>query len=122
MRSGNVKILKSAARTHLLMKTRTSYTPDEKLAVSALKKCRFPIGSWDKRFAKQLGDDGLTEKERPQLWRLFIRYRRQISTYDKSLLMKTAERLAAPDLRKAQAAANEQARIDQMRKQYETTI
>jgi hypothetical protein len=72
----------------------------------------------------------LTEKERPQLWRLVVKYRRQIhgQIIDGQQLrgapwinlLETAQKLAAPDLRKLQAAANEQARIDQMKARAES--
>ena len=60
------------------MTTRTPATEQEKQAVQYLKRCRFAPAGWDKRFVRQLQADGLTENERSQVWRLFIRYRRQI--------------------------------------------
>ena len=114
------------------MKTRTPCTPDEKLAIQLLQRCRFPTVSWDKRFTKQLNIEGLTEKERPQVWRLVVKYRRQIHgdvVDGQSMrgapwqnLLDYAQKHAAPDLRKIQAAANEQAKIDQMRANQKATL
>ena len=99
------------------MKTmRTPTTDDERIAVEALARVSYPPASWDKRFSRQLSPEGLTDKERPQVWRLFIRYRRQISHPRRAELLRKAESLAAPDFRKQQAAANEQARIDELRR------
>ena len=57
---------------------------DELSAIEALGSVRFPVASWDKRFyhnalchAKVTGEIG--EKASPQLWRIFIRYRRRRS-------------------------------------------
>lgn len=100
--------------------TRTPCTDDEKTAVEALARVSYPAASWDKRFSRQLSSSGLTEKERPQVWRLFIKYRRQINCPRKAELLKLAETLAAPDFRKQQAAANEQAKIEAIRQQKKT--
>ena len=97
------------------MTTRTPTTEDERIAVEALARVSYPPASWDKRFSRQLSPDGLTAKERPQVWRLFIRYRRQISHPRRAELLRKAESLAAPDFRKQQAAANERAKIEAMR-------
>ena len=99
---------------------RTPCTDDEKTAVEALARVSYPVASWDKRFSRQLSPAGLTEKERPQVWRLFVKYRRQINCPRKAELLKVAETLAAPDFRKQQVAANEQARINAMRQQQQT--
>ena len=99
------------------MSLKTPLTPDEVIVIAALRRVRYPAASWDKRFANQLSDDGLTEKQRPQVWRLFIRYRRQIDCPDKARILAAAEKLAAPDFRKVNAAANEQARIDELKRQ-----
>jgi hypothetical protein len=97
------------------MSARTPTNEDERIAVEALARVSYPSASWDKRFNRQLSPDALTDKERPQVWRLFIRYRRQISHPRKAELLKIAESLAAPDFRKQQAAANERAKIEAMR-------
>jgi hypothetical protein len=112
------------------MTTRTPATPEETLAVKCLQRCRLPAASWDKRFLRQVPEMELSEKERPQVWRLFYKYRRQIQPMmivshkrDErtaqiarfQTLLHHAAMHAAPDLRKQQQAANEQARIDQMK-------
>jgi hypothetical protein len=98
----------------LLSRPRTS---DENLAVEQMRPVQFPVGSWDKRFYRDLsGADTITEKQVPQLWRLFIKYRRQIDFPAKARLMAIAEQLAAPDFRKLEAQRREQARIDEMRR------
>lgn len=81
-------------------------TPDEELAISQMKAVSFPVGSWDKRFFRALSSGTqITDKQAPQLWRLFIRYRRQMNFPAKERLLKLAEGLSAPDLRKEQAKA-----------------
>lgn len=105
------------------MTERTPTTANEKQAVLMLKGCRFAPASWDKRFVGQLNTEALTVKERPQVWRLFIRYRRQIQgmmVYSLKrnerqeqigkfqTLLHEAAALAAPDFRK-QAAMNAEA-------------
>lgn len=52
--------------------------------ISALSKCTFLPGSWDKRFARDMaglfpGGD-LTEKQRANVLRLVHKYRRQLDT------------------------------------------
>lgn len=69
---------------------RSPYTPEEQIAAAALKCVTFPVASWDKRFAASLSPAGLTDRERPQLWRLFIRYRRQIHCPRKAELLHLA--------------------------------
>jgi len=97
---------------------RTPLSAEEMIAVAALKFCTFPVASWDKRFVGQLTAQGLSEKERPQVWRLFIRYRRQINCARKKELLKLAESLAAQDFRKLEAAKREQTRIDELKREY----
>lgn len=94
-------------------------TKDEATAVAALKVCTFPAASWDKRFVGDLTANELSDKQRPQVWRLFVRYRRQINCPDKARILALAEKLAAPDFRKQQAAEREQARINQLKKEAE---
>ena len=82
-----------------------------------------PCGSWDKRFRREVLCNAevsgkISDKAAAQLWRLVIRYRRQIVHPEKSVMMKIAEEKAAPDFRKQNAAANEQAKIDEMKRKY----
>lgn len=97
-------------------------TTEEREAIEALQGVRFPVASWDKRFARDalghaLATGELGDKAAPQLWRLFIRYRRQI--YTKYLtLMPIANKLAAPDFRKQQAEARALERLEKIRKEY----
>ncbi|MEN6533353.1 MAG: hypothetical protein ABFD89_06800 [Bryobacteraceae bacterium] len=100
------------------MTPRTPYSDDERIAALALRGCTFPLGSWDKRFVRSLHSEALTERERPQLWRLFIRYRRQIDCPRKAELLQAAERLAAPDFRKVARMGNDQARVDELKRKY----
>ena len=79
--------------------------------------------SWDKRFNRdvlsQVPNTGtISEKAAAQMWRLLIRYRRQTSASVRAELMKVAEEKAAPDFRKQNAAANEQAKIDKLKEKY----
>ena len=99
--------------------TRRPLTPEESEAVWALHGVTFPVASWDKRFSRQLNKDShITERGAAQIWRLFIKYRRQINRDLFARLHKMAERLAAPDFRKQQAASNEQAKIDKLKAEY----
>lgn len=104
---------------------RTPTTPDERLAVEALKLCRMLPASWEKRFRNQLSADELSDKERPQVWRLFKKYRRQIHGREIGEvicrgavwqgLLETADRLAAPDFRALNAKAEIQKRIEELK-------
>lgn len=118
---------------------RTPCDIDEAIAVEALRLCRLMPCSFEKRFVKRLvGTHGLTERERPQLWRIFRKYRRQIHgrvvniyrhgsqtpfasftlTGDKwNELQEKAFLLAAPDLRKVQMEARERAQLAEMKAQ-----
>jgi hypothetical protein len=101
------------------MKERRSRTRDENLAVEQMKSVRYPPASWDKRFMRSLASvETITEKEAPQLWRLFIRYRRQISFQAKQHLLNLAETLSAPDLRKVEKARKEQEEIDRLKAEF----
>lgn len=76
----------------------------------------YPVASWDKRFMRALSSvETITEKEVPQLWRLFIKYRRQLNFPAKARLLALAETLSAPDFRKVEKARNEQAEIDRLK-------
>ena len=109
---------------------RVILTDEETIALAALGTCTFPVASWDKRFVRSLFElpktgqmhQGLTDKERPQLWRLFIRYRRQIDCPRKKELLGIAEKLSAPDLRKLAAAQREQAEIDRLKQRYNESL
>lgn len=112
------------------MVTRTPTTPDEMTAVVAIQGVRMLPASWEKRFRNQLSPYALSEKERPQVWRLFKKYRRQIhgqvvngnemrgATWKNLLDM--AERLAAPCYRKAQKDENEKRKLEEYRKRMAT--
>lgn len=101
------------------MKERRPRTPDEAQAVRQMACVSYPVGSWDKRFMRHLSSvETITENEAPQLWRLFIRYRRQMNFPAKARLLSLAETVAAPDLRKLEAARKEQERIDEEKRKY----
>ena len=93
-------------------------TPDEMQAVERMACVTYPVGSWDKRFMRNLSGEMITDKESAQLWRLFIKYRRQMSFPDKDRLLLVAERLAAPDFRKLEAQRRAQERIDETKRKY----
>lgn len=96
-------------------------TPDEMQAVERMNVVTYPVASWDKRFMRSLSEaETISDKESAQLWRLFIKYRRQMSFPDKARLLEIARRLAAPDFRKLAAAQREQARIDELKAKYAT--
>lgn len=100
------------------MKERRPRTPEEIKAIELMARVSYPCASWDKRFMRHLSEiDGITEKEAPQLWRLFVKYRRQINLSDRGDLLTYANIQAAPDLRKIEAARKEQARIDELKAQ-----
>lgn len=96
---------------------------DELEAVKCLQSVRFPVCSWDKRFSRSMaGMTTITEKEAPQVWRLFVKYRRQINHPRKAQLFAIAESLATPDLRKVEAARREQERIDAEKAKYQEAM
>lgn len=103
------------------MKTlRRPMTPDETLAIQAMRgQVGYPPASFDKRFMGRIYDaTEISAAESAQLWRIFKRYRRQVDHPDKARLLKAAEQLAAPDLRKLEAARREQAEIDALKQKY----
>lgn len=103
--------------------TRRPMTQDERDAYQAIcGHVTMPVASWDKRFFRQLNTEAISEREAPQLWRLFIRYRRQTVHPRKSELLRMADSLAAPDYRKQQAALNAQARIDELKRKYQQSM
>lgn len=95
-------------------------------AVRCLGQVRYPPCSWDKRFARHMGEmlhfGTITDKEAPQVWRLFVRYRRQIQHPYKADLLRMAGERSAPDLRKQEAARRAQDRIDQERQKYDEAM
>ena len=49
--------------------------------IRALARCTFPVGSWDKRFVRNMLDrEEFSEKQQACILRLVHRYRRQIPT------------------------------------------
>jgi hypothetical protein len=108
---------------------RREMTPDEYKAYFAMRNTvRFLPASWDKRFfnhfveSKETGEIRIqiSDKEAPQLWRLLVRYRRQWmrkNNVEDAQLLRMAERLAAPDFRKLQAAEAMRYRIEVLRQQ-----
>lgn len=114
-------------RKHLFVKSSPKHplTDDERAAIRGLIGVTFPVASWDKRFFRDVLHPALEagmigERSAPQLWRIFIRYRRQvrIPNPEYSRLLKVASELSAPDYRKQQAALNAQAKIDEMKRKY----
>jgi len=94
-------------------------TPDEMQAIERMYGITYPVASWDKRFMRMLsGCETISEKEAAQLWRVFIKYRRQMSFPGQRELLRMAEGLAAPDLRKVSAAQRAQAEIDALKAKY----
>lgn len=93
-------------------------TVEERTIFHHLQGVTMPVASWDKRFFRSLCQNALSTKEAAQLWRIFIRYRRQMSFPEKAQLLQLAESLAAPDFRKQQAALRDQARIDELKAKY----
>jgi len=88
-----------------------------------LEHVSFPVASWDKRFYRSLsGLETITDKEAPQVWRLFKRYRRQISTPNKESLLQMAEELSAPDFRKQASMEHRQREIDELKRKYEAAM
>ena len=94
-------------------------TPDELQAIERMHGVTYPVASFDKRFMRMLsGCETISEKEAAQLWRILIKYRRQMSFPGKAELLRMAEGLAAPNFRKQQAAARAQAEIDALKAKY----
>lgn len=98
-------------------------TEEEVVAATMLQHVNAPPASWDKRaiatirFSLTLTPPLIGEKMVPQLWRLLYRYRRQLKHPKRAFFLKMAEQRMAPDLRKQQAALNEQSRIDALKKE-----
>lgn len=86
-----------------------------------------PVGCWDKRFRRDvlfpaLDSGELGDKAAPQLWRILIRYRRQVDHPRRAELLRYALDHAAPDFRKQQAALRVQAEIDREKQRYQEAM
>ena len=95
-------------------------TDDEREAILALRDVGFSP-TWDKLFDRDVLQPSaatreLSDKAAAQLWRLFIRYRRQTSCPNKARLLQVAQSLSAPDFRKQAAAERELQRIADIRR------
>lgn len=103
-------------------------TPEEIEAIGFLKGVTYPTASFDKRFAATLHRYAamtppmIGEKMAPQMWRLFIRYRRQYREKDPSgvrriPLFRIAEQLTAPEFRsrKYKVAVDYEARLKKLK-------
>jgi hypothetical protein len=102
---------------------RRMMTPDEMQAIERMHGVAYPVASWDKRFMRRLSScETISDKEAAQLWRVFIRYRRQMSFPGQAELLRMAEGLAAPDLRKVEAARKAQAQIDELKAKYQQSF
>ncbi len=98
-------------------------TEDEKIAIVQMSCVRFPVASWDKRFYRSLcSRDNISDREAPHLWRIFIKYRRQIKFDDKGRLLSFAELHCAPDFRRLQAASEAQRKIDELKAKYAEAV
>lgn len=98
-------------------------SPDEMQAVKQMAGVTYPVASWDKRFMRSVSSgETITDKESAQLWRIFLRYRRQMSFPDKARLLQLAETLSAPDFRKVESSRRKQAEIDALKSKYETSM
>ena len=79
------ELIPPAAKPKPSPKVYSPMTDDEVRAVMALRAVIFPVGSPDKRFARDVQHlDEVTESQSHYLWRLVWRYRRQIK--DKGLV------------------------------------
>ena len=98
-------------------------TVEEIEATKLLAGVTYPIASWDKRFgghlqwAIQQTPPMISERAVAQLWRMVLRYRRQLPTQIRVKYVRIAEGLAAPDLRshKYRAEREYQARLEKIR-------
>lgn len=98
-------------------------TPDEMQVVERMACVTFPVASWDKRFYRNVSSgEMISEKEASQLWRIFIKYRRQMNFPDKERLLRFAEEHAALDFRKVNAMARERAEINRLKQKYADEI
>jgi len=95
----------------------------ERLGIEGLRQVTFPVASWDKRFFRDVLLPSLTtgelgDKSEPQLWRIFVRYRRQIDVLSKEELLTYAAVRSAPDFRRQRASA----RAQEEREKYAESI
>ena len=102
-------------------------TQDELEAIDCLSGVGMMPASWEKRFNRDVLQPAketklLSEKAVAQLWRLFIRYRRQWRHPERHRLLLYAASNAAPDFRKVEAARREQAEIDKAKAKYNFAI
>jgi hypothetical protein len=70
----------------------------EQIISDALIKCRLQVGSFDKRFIKDMQywkDRDLSDKQKEVLTKLLIKYRRQIPGCEELLLEVDRDRFAA---------------------------
>lgn len=80
-------------------------TEEEITAATMLRGVTYPTASWDKRFAATIQihlamtPPMIGEKMVPQLWRLLLRYRRQIRHPEREKYIKLARERSAPDFR-----------------------
>jgi hypothetical protein len=66
-------------------------TTVEKKITASLQRCSFLPGSFDKRFVNQLDnwtDREMTAKGRETLFKLYVKYRRQIKDFDANIFCK----------------------------------
>lgn len=100
-------------------------TPSENEAAFCLACVRTNPYTFDRRFTTGIVSRWksttptkpaqITENESAQLWRLFLKYRRQISHRNKANLLLTAEANAAEDLKRQSRMVQEQQQIQKMR-------
>ena len=106
--------------------TNRPLTNDELDAIVCLAHVSYPVASWDKRFNREVLQPAhetqqLSDKAVAQLWRLFIRYRRQFQHPKKAHLLNQANKLAAVDFRKQRATEEAKAKIEQLKAQAQET-
>ncbi len=86
------------------MSTPADYRPlteDERKVISQMRFVRMMPGSWEKRFYHaMMAAETITDKQAAHLWRLFIRYRRQMAFPAQTELLEKAEKLAAKPIAK----------------------
>lgn len=81
-------------------KLRRDVTEWEAEAIKCLGPLSYTPASFDKRFAREIqGVQQVTEGQSQQIWRLFKRYRRQITHPDKDAMLAMADQFAATELR-----------------------
>lgn len=94
-------------------------TPDEMQAVERMACVTYPVASWDKRFMRSISSgEMISDNEAAQLWRVFIKYRRQMDFPDKERLLRFAEEHAAIDFRKLKVQEQEKQRLAEYLNKY----